>query len=128
MSNNVISIREVSKAYPLYAQRTDLLKELLLGGIRHDIFWALRDVSFDVAEKQRVGIIGPNGAGKSTLLQIITGNLAPTSGTVSVKGKVSALLALTPAWNAEETGLENIRFNLILRAAPRRGSRPSRKR
>ena len=77
---SIISVEAVAKAFPIYARPTDMLKEALFGGKRHDLFWALRDVSLSIKEKQRVGIIGPNGAGKSTLLQIITGNLKPTSG------------------------------------------------
>lgn len=111
----VIDVRNVSKAFPLYARHSDILKEMIFGGVRHDVFWALRDVSFSVRAGQRVGIIGPNGAGKSTLLQIISGNLQPTSGAVSVNGSISALLSLVPAWNIEQTGIENIRFNLLLR-------------
>jgi lipopolysaccharide transport system ATP-binding protein len=118
--DRVISIDGVSKAFPIYGKPSDMLKELLLGTIRHDLFWALTDISLEVREGQRVGIIGPNGAGKSTLLQIVSGNLTPTSGSVAVQGKVSALLSLTPTWNVEETGLENIRFNLLLKECPAR--------
>jgi lipopolysaccharide transport system ATP-binding protein len=118
--DRVISIDRVSKAFPIYRKPSDMLKEVLLGRIRHDLFWALTDISLEVREGQRVGIIGPNGAGKSTLLQIVSGNLTPTSGSVAVHGQVSALLSLTPSWNTEETGLENIRFNLVLKGCPAR--------
>lgn len=111
----VIDIQSISKAYPLYAKPLDMLKELVFGKVRHDLFWALRDISFRVHAGQRIGIIGPNGAGKSTLLQIIAGNLQPTKGSLSVNGSISALLSLVPAWNPEQTGIENIRFNLLLR-------------
>ena len=117
MAATVVSVRDVSKAYTLYERPLDALKEAIFGGVRHDVFWALRDVSFDVLEGQRVGIIGPNGAGKSTLLKLITGNLEPTSGTVDVDGRVSAMLSLTSFLNPEETGLENIRFNLVVNGA-----------
>src|SRR5262249_43106733 len=86
----------------------------------HDVFWALRNVSLEIKEGQRVGIIGPNGAGKSTFLKLITGNLAPTSGTIEVNGRVSAMLSLTSFLNPDQTGLENIRFNLILSGTPQR--------
>jgi lipopolysaccharide transport system ATP-binding protein len=110
----IISVRNLAKAYTLYERPRDILLEALFGGVRHDIFWALKDVSFDVHEGDRVGIVGPNGAGKSTLLQLVTGNLTPTSGTVEVRGAVSAMLSLTSFLDPNETGLENIRFNLLL--------------
>jgi lipopolysaccharide transport system ATP-binding protein len=113
----VISVRNVSKSYNIYRKPTDILIETLFGGVRHDTFWALRDITINVYEKERVGIIGPNGAGKSTLLQLIAGTLQPTTGTVDVNGKISPLLSLTPCWNLEETGLENIRFNLLVQGA-----------
>ena len=120
MTGPVIDVRGVSKAYPLYARPTEMLKELIFGGVRHDLFWALRDVSLRVEHGQRVGIVGANGAGKSTLLKIIAGNLSPTAGTVTVNGSISALLSLVPAWNLEQTGIENIRFNLLLRGCSNR--------
>jgi lipopolysaccharide transport system ATP-binding protein len=113
-SRAVITVDSVSKAFQVYAKPGDVFKEAIFGGIRHDLFWALRDVSFEVSEGQRLGIIGANGAGKSTLLQMISGHLAPTSGSIAVNGKISALLSVVPAWNAEDTGLENIQFNLLM--------------
>ncbi len=114
MSDTIISVNDVSKAYSVYAKPGDFLREFITGKSRHDTFWALRDISFDITEKQRVGIIGPNGSGKSTLLKIITGNLQPTSGNVTVNGAISAMLSLNTVLNPEESGLSNIRFNLIL--------------
>ena len=117
MSEPVIRLRDVSKAYSIYERPRDVVLEALVGGVRHDVFWALKDVSFDVYEGQRVGIIGANGAGKSTLLKLISGNLQPTSGAIDVAGKVSAMLSLTSFLDSDETGLENIRFNLLLNGA-----------
>ena len=111
----IIELDNVSMAYPLYRHPADLLKEVFLGGIRHDLFWALRDLSLCINEGERVGVIGPNGAGKSTLLQIVAGTLTPSHGTVKVEGDISALLSLVPTWSLEETGLDNIRFNLMLK-------------
>jgi len=116
----IVEVKDVSKAYNLYANPREIVKEAIFGGVRHDVFWALRDVSFAVAEGQRLGIIGPNGAGKSTLLKTITGNLQPTNGSVHVDGTVSAMLSLTSFLNQDETGLENIRFNLIVNGVRKR--------
>jgi len=116
----VIELVDVSKAYRVYRKLSDVLKEGLLGGERHDLFWALRGISFSVTEGERIGIVGPNGAGKSTLLKLITGNLAPSGGRLSVNGRISALLSLIPALRKNETGLENIKLNLLLAGVSRR--------
>jgi lipopolysaccharide transport system ATP-binding protein len=115
-----ISVRKLSKAYNLYDKPRDLVIETLIGGKRHDVFWALRDLSFDINEGDRVGFVGPNGAGKSTLLKIISGNLRQTTGAVKVNGKVSAMLSLTSFLNVEETGIQNVRFNLVMAGIPKK--------
>lgn len=120
MSDPVVSVKNLSKAYNLYEKPRDVLVEAIFGGKRHDVFWALNDVTFDVHEGERVGFIGPNGAGKSTLLKVISGKLAPTTGSVKVNGSVSALLSLTSFLNIDESGLENIRFNLVMAGVSRR--------
>jgi lipopolysaccharide transport system ATP-binding protein len=76
-----------------------------------DHFWALKDVSFDIAKGSRVGIIGKNGAGKSTLLKILSRITAPTEGTVKLKGKVASLLEVGTGFHGELTGKENIYLN-----------------
>ena len=113
----VISLEGISKSFNVYKKPMDLAKELVTGRVYHDTFWALRDINLDVFEKDRIGIVGANGAGKSTLLQIIAGTMRPTSGSLRVDGKISPLLSLTPSWNSEESGLENIRFNLFIQGA-----------
>jgi len=110
----VIKVENLSKSFDVYKNPQDFFWEVITGRSRHDVFWALRNISFEVLEKQRIGIIGPNGAGKSTLLKILTGNLIPTSGTLAVNGKVSALLSMASSLNPEESGIENIKFNLLL--------------
>ena len=114
MSQTVIDIENLSVAYQMYAKPVDQLKELLLGGIRHETFWALRDISLKISEGEKVGIVGPNGAGKSTLLKVIAGTMSATKGRLTTHGRISSLLSMVPAWNEEETGIENIKFNLLL--------------
>ncbi len=107
-----ISLRNVSKCYKQYHRPVDRLKEILLPDQKaSEEFWALRDINFDISKGQTVGIIGRNGSGKSTLLQIIAGTLTPTTGEVSVKGRVSALLELGSGFNPEFTGRQNVFFN-----------------
>ena len=95
-SKNAIEIRNLSKMYKLYNRPLDRLKDSL-GLSRKKLYkehYALKDVSFDIGEGECVGIFGTNGSGKSTILKIITGVLAPTAVTVTVNGRISALLEL----------------------------------
>ena len=109
-SKNAIEIRNLSKMYKLYNRPLDRLKDSL-GLSRKKLYkehYALKDVSFDIGEGECVGIIGTNGSGKSTILKIITGVLAPTAGTVTVNGRISALLELGAGFDSQYTGRENI--------------------
>jgi len=76
--------------------------------VRTDEFWLYRDLSFHIEHGERVGIIGGNGAGKSTLLKVVLGVYRPTSGRVSVRGSVSALIELGAGFNPELSSTENI--------------------
>jgi lipopolysaccharide transport system ATP-binding protein len=76
-----------------------------------DRFWALKDISFDLEQGDRVGIIGKNGAGKSTLLKILSRITAPTEGQIKIKGLVTSLLEVGTGFHGELTGRENIYLN-----------------
>ena len=110
---NAIEVRDVTKVYRLYNKPVDRLLEALgpKSKSRHRDFYALKGVSFNVEKGTTVGVIGTNGSGKSTILKIITGVLTPTTGSVEVKGTVSALLELGAGFNMEYTGMENIYMN-----------------
>lgn len=119
-SDTVISVRNVAKSYRLYSSNKARLKEALhpLRRRYHEEFWALQGVSFDILRGQSVGILGRNGAGKSTLLQLIAGVLTPTSGNISVLGKVSALLELGAGFNPDLTGRENVMLSSTILGVP----------
>lgn len=108
-----IKVDHLTKVYKLYSNPTDRLKESLHPFKKkyHKLFYALNDVSFEIKKGETVGIIGKNGAGKSTLLKMITGVLTPTSGRVTVHGKIASLLELGAGFNPELTGIENIYLN-----------------
>ena len=116
MSEHAIRLDAVGKMYKIFASRTANLKDALglpsVRKSRYSEFWAVRDVDLALAPGQRLGIIGRNGAGKSTILKLITQNVAPTEGTVSVHGQVQALLDTGGGLHPEFTGEENIEASL----------------
>src|SRR5258706_3460270 len=108
-----VSVRELTKKFRLFSTPMERLKESLhpLRKRYHKEFWALKGISLDIPKGEVVGIMGRNGSGKSTLLQIIASVLRPTSGVITVNGRVSALLELGAGFNPEFTGRQNVLLN-----------------
>jgi ABC-type polysaccharide/polyol phosphate transport system ATPase subunit len=127
VSTPAISLRNVTKLYRRYGGRQfATLKSALLSGdlvrkLRPDeTFQALSDVSFDVPAGQTLGVIGRNGSGKSTALKLVAGITKPTSGTVKVQGRISALIELGAGFHPEISGRENVFINGIMLGLSRR--------
>ncbi|BDO00323.1 ABC transporter ATP-binding protein (plasmid) [Citrobacter sp. RHBSTW-00903] len=114
----VIHVNNISKVFRIYDKPKDRAIEFFANiprkilGLsrvkRHKEFHSLNNISLTINKGETIGIVGANGAGKSTLLQIICGTLTPTSGNVSVNGRVAALLELGAGFNPDFTGKENI--------------------
>jgi lipopolysaccharide transport system ATP-binding protein len=134
MSDTVIKVNDISKAYLIGLSETrhetlggtlfswlkypaknyNILKRL--NTFKHsteteDLFWALKNISFELKYGETLGIVGKNGAGKSTLLKILSRITSPTSGYAEVYGRVASLLEVGTGFNAELTGRENVYLN-----------------
>jgi lipopolysaccharide transport system ATP-binding protein len=125
---NAIEARDVRKVYRRYGRRSSFgtLKSALLSGsvlrqLKPDgVFEALKGVSFDVPAGTTFGIVGRNGSGKSTMLKLIAGIGKPTSGTVGVQGRVSALIELGAGFHPEISGRENVFINGMMLGVSKR--------
>src|SRR2546422_3736896 len=118
---NAIELTHVSKVYRRYTGRqfATLKSALLQRSILRDLqpsetFPALTDVSFTVPKGSTYGVIGRNGSGKSTALKLVAGITKPTSGTVRVDGRISALIELGAGFHPEISGRENVFINGIM--------------
>jgi len=113
MPEKSIVVQQVSKKYDIFSEQKDRIKEILSfsGKKYHSEYYALNNISFDVEQGETFGIIGTNGSGKSTLLKLITGVAHPSSGKITVNGRISALLELGAGFNPEYTGIENAYLN-----------------
>lgn len=123
-NNIVLSVQNVGKSYRLWNSPKDRLRQPFrslftkwIGVSQRQYFrefWALRDVSLEVAKGETLGIIGKNGSGKSTLLQLICSTLSPTEGTIESNGRIGALLELGSGFHSDFTGRENVYMNAAI--------------
>jgi ABC-2 type transport system ATP-binding protein len=113
MSDWAVRVNDVSKRFRLYHERNQTLKSAVLRGktSKHEDFWALKDISFDVIEGHTHGLIGSNGSGKSTLLKCLSKIYWPTSGSIEYRGRMASLLEVGSGFHLELSGRENIYLN-----------------
>lgn len=105
----VLTVSAVSKRYAAYKNNFERFATWFGANISPvSEYWANRDISFEVRSGEALALIGQNGAGKSTLLKMITGTIRPTTGQVTVSGRISAILELGLGFNPEFTGRQNI--------------------
>lgn len=137
MSKYAIQAEGLGKVYIIggVEQRHDSFREMLTGALtaplrrlrklggaasEEEQFWALQDISFNVAQGEVLGVIGRNGAGKSTLLKVLSRITAPTTGHVAVRGRLASLLEVGTGFHPELTGRENIFLNGAILGMTRR--------
>jgi len=108
-----IDVADVSKTFKRHSEPAKTLKEKVISWRKSEVstFNALKDINFDVAIGESVGILGHNGSGKSTLLKTIAGTIRPNTGSVKVRGRLAALLELGAGFHPDLTGRENVYLN-----------------
>ncbi|NND73420.1 MAG: ABC transporter ATP-binding protein [Ilumatobacter sp.] len=111
-----LRVADVTKTFRIHHERASSLKAFIAAGgrNRYEDFYALRNVSFDVAEGEAVGVIGHNGSGKSTLLKCMAKILTPNAGHVEVTKRMAALLELGAGFHPELSGRDNVFLNAAI--------------
>jgi ABC-type polysaccharide/polyol phosphate transport system ATPase subunit len=105
----VIKLENVTKMYEIHHEKPTLLEKILNGNGQK--FLALKNLNISIKKGEKIGLIGSNGSGKTTLLKIMAGITTPTSGSISVTGKVVSLIDLEAGFHPELTGIQNIFLN-----------------
>lgn len=124
--NPILEVKSVGKKFRIrhiaggYLSLRERLSELLRPTGSVEDFWALKEISFDVLPGESIGIIGRNGAGKSTLLKVLSRITRPTTGKITLRGRIASLLEVGTGFHPELTGRENIFFNGSLLGMRRR--------
>ncbi|WP_068779038.1 ABC transporter ATP-binding protein [Paenibacillus sp. GM2] len=118
--DKAIVCKGLSKKFKLYSKSSSKIVEFITGGFvkRHQNFWALKNISFDVNKGETYGIIGFNGSGKSTLLSILAQTKQHSQGIFQVNGRIAALLELGAGFHPELTGRQNVIYNSYLYSIP----------
>ncbi|AYF98334.1 ABC transporter ATP-binding protein [Protaetiibacter intestinalis] len=108
-----IDVVDVSKKFRLYKERNQSIKSAVMRRrvSEHEDFWALRDVSMQISQGETFGLVGDNGSGKSTLLKCMAKILYPDKGSISMNGRVAALLEVGSGFHPELSGRENVYLN-----------------
>lgn len=119
---SAIEFRNVSKTFARHTEQVLLRNRIAqwLKGVHRERFYALKDVSFQLRRGEGLAVVGSNGAGKSTLLSLVAGLTGPDEGSVSVNGRISALLQLGAGFHPDLTGAENVRMNASLMGLTRK--------
>ncbi|MEO6116144.1 MAG: ABC transporter ATP-binding protein [Pseudolysinimonas sp.] len=122
---DIVRLEGISKRFVILHDKS--VKERLLNvsasRARRQEFWALRDIDLTISSGTTVGLVGHNGSGKSTLLKLVGGILQPTTGSVSRRGRLAALLELGAGFHPDLTGRENVYLNAALLGLSRRETR-----
>ncbi len=116
--NNMVEIKDVSMRFNLGVEKNFSLKQFFVDIFKtkkkkkkKEVFWALKNLNFDIKEGEVVGFVGSNGAGKSTLLKIVAGVMKPTKGKVNAYGNICPMIELGAGFDPDLTARENIYLN-----------------